>query len=389
MNRKQLWLCVSSSCVALLASASAKAVPVINASGGNGVITDLLDAAQGGKIDGTASTPNPIFAYDRAIGVTGGGGETTNTIFADSGAGVTQSFVVRTPSPIKLDSFDLILAQDGGTSFRSATSARVYASNDNITYTEISDTTDVSASLSNYFTNFGSGVLTVSDTPGATAQFFRVETVSAVNGPRIREFDGFGTVVPVIVDPNIFNAASNTGVVDEPAGLSFNFSVSSAVAGDDPQGAFGNNNGPIELASFIFADGATPDNGNKIFGDSGETVDFIQWQTSSRIGLNGYQITLAGDGLDSATRGAELIRFLVNGVQVDLFDNDHLSGTVNRLFAGGPVSGDLFRIEFTRSSATGARINEINAIMAPIPEPATISLLGLTALALLRRRRTV
>jgi len=125
MNRKQLWLCVSSSCVALLASASAKAVPVINASGGNGVITDLLDAAQGGKIDGTASTPNPIFAYDRAIGVTGGGGETTNTIFADSGASVTQSFVVRTPSPIKLDSFDLILAQDGETSFRSATSARV------------------------------------------------------------------------------------------------------------------------------------------------------------------------------------------------------------------------------------------------------------------------
>ena len=128
-------------------------------------------------------------------------------------------------------------------------------------------------------------------------------------------------------------------------------------------------------------------------GDGGERVDFIEWQTTSLINLAGFQINVAGDG-GTATRGTELVRFLVDGVQVDLFDNNALAGTVNRIFAGGPVTGDNFRIEFTRTAQQGQRIFEINAILAPVaavPEPGSLaifSMLGVaTLLGLSRRRR--
>jgi len=84
--------------------------------------------------------------------------------------------------------------------------------------------------------------------------------------------------------------------------------------------------------------------------------------------------------------GTELVRFLVEGVQVDLFDNNALAGDLTRLFAGGAVAGDDFRIEFTRATAGGARIFELDAILGVVPEPSS-ALLGMLGSAMLLRRR--
>jgi hypothetical protein len=219
------------------------------------------------------------------------------------------------------------------------------------------------------------------------------------NGPRFVEADGYGTagvITSTYLDRIAFNASSNTAYTgqagdDEAPGMAMSFTSSPLVAGgaDDVEGAFGNNNGPIEPNDTIFGDGGTPDNGNTTFGDGGEFVDFFDWDTATPITLAGFRISLSGDGL-SPDRDTQLVRFLVEGVEVDLFDNNGFDGDVNRLFAGGPVTGNDFRIEFTRTTAAGGRIFEIDAILGvPIPEPSTITL-GLAAAAFaVRRRRSV
>ena len=63
------------------------------------------------------------------------------------------------------------------------------------------------------------------------------------------------------------------------------------------------------------------------------------------------------------------MRFLVDGVERDFFDNDSATGvdnsTINhvlRPFGGYGVTGSTFRIEVTRGSSLGPRITEINAL---------------------------
>ncbi|NOX31650.1 MAG: hypothetical protein GXP35_16630, partial [Actinobacteria bacterium] len=110
-----------------------------------------------------------------------------------------------------------------------------------------------------------------------------------------------------------------------------------------------------------FSDGGVNDNGNAIFGDGEERVDFIQWQTTQPVTLGGYEINFGNaDG-----RTAQLVRFLVDGVEQDFFDNNSAPNKVERIFASGLVTGSTFRIELTRDFG-GPRIAEINAI---IPEP--------------------
>jgi hypothetical protein len=164
-----------------------------------------------------------------------------------------------------------------------------------------------------------------------------------------------------VVDTNLFNAVSNGGN-DDSAGWSFNFSSSTKITGDTIEDAFGNKDGGVEATSFIFANGFTIDNGNAIMGDGGERVDYIQWQTTLPVALAGFRFEGAGDG-GGTNRGTELVRFLVEGVEVDLFDNNYGSVAVDRLFAGGVVTGSTFRIELTRTASSGPRIKEIDAIV--------------------------
>ena len=59
---------------------------------------------------------------------------------------------------------------------------------------------------------------------------------------------------------------------------------------------------------------------------------------------------------------------------------------MTRLFPGGAVVGNDFRLEFTRTSSGGGRLFEIDAILGVVPEPSQ-SLLGLLGGAMLLRRR--
>ena len=228
---------------------------------------------------------------------------------------------------------------------------------------------------------------------------FRLDIVrNSSSGPRFIEADGFGTAgvqTTNYFDRIAFNAASNScytgqGGDDDGPGGAFNFSSTATVAGnaDDIEGAFGNNNGPIEPNDVIFADGGAVDNGNGLFGDGGEFVDFLEWDTATPLTLAGFRLGLSGDGAGNPFRDTELVRFLVEGVQVDLFDNNGFDGDVDRLFSGGPVTGNDFRIEFTRTTAGGGRIFEIDAILGvPVPEPASGALVLAGAALALRRRR--
>jgi cysteine-rich repeat protein len=169
-----------------------------------------------------------------------------------------------------------------------------------------------------------------------------------------------------VVHPNLFNAVTNEVGVDEQPGLATNFSASSAQAGADTiEDAFGNQDGAIEPGTFIFGDGGVPDNGNQTLGDAGETVDFLDWETTEPVEILGYQLLLTQ--ADAFGRTTQLVRFLVDGVEEDFFDNDGATGPSNaetlvvpRPLAG-PVTGSTFRLELTRTT-NGPRITEIDAL---------------------------
>ncbi len=384
----RMMVCLAAT-VLVCGAGAVQAAPVIVAGGGIGVTTDLFDVAQGAQVVANTPTIGP-FIITKILGFSGGGGEDgRTTIFLDAsgGGGFVDFFEFRTLNPIVLKRYELLLDEDGNGT-RSTRRARLFAGLDGITFTLVSDTAATIANMATFQSNFGSDVVQVSQNLSVLAQFFRLEVTRDTNGSRIRELDGFGaspvgTALPL--HTTLFNAATNVSPPDEAPGLATNFTFSSAVGNDTVQDAFGNNNGTIEPTSFIFGDGGVTDNGNAIMGDGGETVDFIDWDTLAPVGIQGYEISMTGDG-GGAMRSVELVRFLVEGVQVDFFDNNRLGGTIRRLFAG-PVTGDDFRIEFTRGSPWGPRILEINAILTPEPTTMTLLVFGTGLLAARRRRK--
>jgi cysteine-rich repeat protein len=179
----------------------------------------------------------------------------------------------------------------------------------------------------------------------------------------------WGGAPPSVVNPDLFNSDQNVLVdppVDQPPGLVTTIDFSSAQGdSDDPEDAFGNGDGDIEPNTFIFGEGATADNGNEILGDGGETVDFLEWTTSSPVEIRGYHLQLTQQ--DPFDRTAQLILFRVDGVEQDSFDNDGATGVdnstlleISRPFAA-PITGSTFRIELTRTT-NGPRITEIDAL---------------------------
>lgn len=222
------------------------------------------------------------------------------------------------------------------------------------------------------------------------ASQFEINLTRQNIGPRIKEIDAIVPDAPppqAFVDPILFNATTN-GPGDEPAGLGLNFASSASIPGDTIEDAFGNSDGGIEPDSFIFSDAGVGDNRNNTFDVGAETIDFISWSLVRPYELYGYQIDLRGDTPGNPSfRGTELLRFYVDGVLVDAIDLNDYAGSLDRIFAGGPVTGDDFRIELTRTSDGGPRIVEINAI---VPEPTTLAMLALAGLCAFTkgRRRT-
>jgi len=167
------------------------------------------------------------------------------------------------------------------------------------------------------------------------------------------------------LDTVVFNATTN-GVGDDPAGQGTNFTTSSPLFGiDQIQEAFGQNSGPIEPGDFMFADGGVADNGNNVMGDGGETIDYVRWQTTSPVILQGYSVALGSEGPSQGyNRGTQLFTFGVAGEQDDFFDDNAQNGwgSLNRTFPVAQIGKD-FEIKLTRHNGSGPRLCEVDAIV--------------------------
>ena len=362
--------------------ATLEGAPVFSTGGGGGATNDLFDVAQGAEV--IFSTPQNaccgLSDPRSALGFTTNNGwvEPTSAIFADGpAAGTVDAIEWQTPTPVNLSGIALRMAQDGpGSTQRGASSFRLFASADGVTFSQISGGTIPGSPGPN--TN---APLLITDSafagPTANLRAFRLEvTRLSATGVRMTEIDGTGAISEQsssFLDRLVFNAGTNSltgrgaaALDSEGPGQGTSFSASSRLNNDAPEEVFGRTHGPNGAGDFLFADGGTPDNGNAIMGDGGETVDFLAWRTTAPVPLAGYRLTVAGDGATTA-RDAELVRFFVDGVERDLFDNNGFDGQVVRTFAGGVVEGLEFRVEFTRTSASGPRVYEIDALTGPPP----------------------
>lgn len=386
----------------LAGAAGVAAAPTYSSDPGGGSTTDRFDVSRGVQI--IDATPILPFGGESLVEAFGGNGgvEPGTLIFADGAAAGTRDRIDwQTSGFINLGGLQIRLSQDtDGSGNRSARAYTFYTSQDGVNYTPVSSGT-IPLVGGPGSPNVHTPLLISEVSPSGTinnVRGFRLELErNGGTGPRIVEIDEINSTPGVqtgnYLDRVLFNAASNslvttaTGQTDEGPGVVTGYTVSSALGGDNPADAFGNNDGPIEPNTFLFADGGVPDNGNMIMGDGGETVDFIRWSTPSLVALAGYRLTLGGDGA-APDRDTELVRFSIGGTPVDLFDNDGFDGEVTRLFAGGVTWGRDFEIAFTRRTPAGGRIFEIDAIVG-VPEPGSLMLLGVAAAGLtLRRRRS-
>jgi hypothetical protein len=138
---------------------------------------------------------------ENAFGGTGGV-ELEHTLFSDGPITSIEFIDFRTAAPIHLMSYTATLADDSGNPANPGDPHRgvmafFLSTSPDATFT---NPTVVSATQVKfpYTANYGSNAILITDsTIDLTAQFFRLELLRADDGgPRIRELDGFGTVVP-------------------------------------------------------------------------------------------------------------------------------------------------------------------------------------------------
>jgi hypothetical protein len=210
---------------------------------------------------------------------------------------------------------------------------------------------------------------------------FRLEAYRAGAGaPRIYELDGYGdeTYRTPSLDTTLFNWHLNTPgspAGEQDPGRTISISSSSVKAAYPLVDSFGACDGSVIPGRTLFEDGGVADNGNGVMGDGGETVDWIAWETDAPVSIAGYHVTGSSDSETSRNRGTELVRFTVDGVVLDIWDNDAASGGQPwRIVSPEPFRGQSFKLEFTRSTTSGPRIYEIDAVYVPPPAGTVLTL---------------
>lgn len=190
--------------VVLLCGGVASAAPVVTGGGQGGVTTDLFDISQGATIVSNSAMLGCCGGSFPQNALGGSGGvEGPNTLFSDGPPPGTVEFInFQLPQPILLTNYTATLADDSdnpaniGDPNRSATAFRLYTSPD-ASFTSLQLVSET-ALTPGYITTYGTNAILINDTlTNVTGQFFRLEMVRTnAGGPRIRELDGFGTVVP-------------------------------------------------------------------------------------------------------------------------------------------------------------------------------------------------
>lgn len=188
----------------LLLGATTFAAPIVSSGGGDGVTTDLFDTSQSATVLGSSliltccGGSQPQNSFGGSFGV-----EPPYTLFADGPAPGSIDFInFQTANPIELTGYNALLADDSddptnpGNPNRGSSSFSLFSSPDD-TFTTLNLISSTQLPVS-YSSNFGTNAVLISDTfAPVRAQFYRVEiTRTTAGGPRIREVDGIGIVVP-------------------------------------------------------------------------------------------------------------------------------------------------------------------------------------------------
>jgi len=373
------WMNIASNNLLVTNNTLLKAPRPVNASG-EGVTNDLFDVSRGAKVFSFSTTLTngfPLICDPRdSLGLARSTIEPGHTLFLDGSAGTTRSISFRTASHLNLTNYQLRVFSDSGSS-RTISAYALYGSADNMTYNLI-DSNSVVVPYTNCPGITSTAIMISKSVNTPAYQFFRLDIKhGSTDGPRVIELDGFGKSAAfykgITLDPIVFNstlnAASTNTYRDQDPGYATNIASSALNANEDARQALGAAGG-INDGSLLFSDtGNVPDNGDLIFGNGGETVHWIAWDTTQPLILAGINLTLSHP--DRPTR---LVRFSVDNVP-QVFKNSGanvcnvtgISGSTNLLFVS-PVRGSSFKLELTGGTnsdgvAYGPRLSEIDALL--------------------------
>jgi len=124
--------------------------------------------------------------------------------------------------------------------------------------------------------------------------------------------------------------------------------------------------------------------------NGGEGPGWVEWTFSREYTFTGALITMQSDSIGGdLTNYMQELTFEVDGVTVYPATNVYSTRYVEfRDALGNLVTGDTLKMSWTKGGGGGREMMELQLFgMAPIPEPATMTLLALGGLAMLRRGR--
>lgn len=158
----------------------------------------------------------------------------------------------------------------------------------------------------------------------------------------------------------------------------------------NPRDMFGTANSYLEPGQFIF--GGNGDNG---YGWSRGTIHEVYWQTDTRLAISSFNLFASGSSTSRSFDHFNLSYFNTDtNSWASLYDSNvsiPYDGLVISAATSAIVPADSFRARFRQYSVTewasGPRIIELDGYGSVVPEPATMSMLGLGLAGLFFRRK--